>query len=138
VQLALFGRRGFNGHGHSGGGGSGGALRRAYIIGVGTAGNQHSGQGAGQNQSIQQCHGMNAMTQQSFSDLEFNHKKKVTRKERFLGEMEQIIPWKILMKPIRKHYTKAGNGRQPIGPLTERAVAPEPEESIQAKSFLLR
>ena len=55
------------------------------------------------------------MTQQSFSDLEFDHKKKVTRKERFLGEMDQIIPWKTLIKPILKHYPKAGNGRQPIG-----------------------
>jgi hypothetical protein len=33
------------------------------------------------------------MTQQSFSNLEFDHKKKVARKERFLGEMDQIIPW---------------------------------------------
>lgn len=55
------------------------------------------------------------MTQQSFSDLDFDHKNKVTRKERFLGEMDQIIPWETLMKPIRKHYPKAGNGRQPIG-----------------------
>jgi hypothetical protein len=38
------------------------------------------------------------MTQQSFSNLEFDHKKKVARKERFLGEMDQIIPWKTLMK----------------------------------------
>lgn len=47
---------------------------------------------------------MGAMTQQSASDLEFDHKKKVTRKERFLGKMDQIIPWATLMKPIRKHY----------------------------------
>jgi IS5 family transposase len=59
--------------------------------------------------------GMSVMTQQSFSDLEFDHKKKVTRKERFLGEMDQIIPWKTLLKPIRKHYPKVGNGRPPIG-----------------------
>ena len=38
------------------------------------------------------------MTQQSFSDLEFYNKKKVARKERFLGETDQIIPWKTLMK----------------------------------------
>jgi len=29
--------------------------------------------------------------------------------------MDQIIPWATLIKPIRKHYPKAGNGRQPIG-----------------------
>ena len=58
---------------------------------------------------------ISAMTQQSYSDLEFDRKRKVTRKERFLGEMDQNIPWKTLMKPIRKHYPKAGNGRRPIG-----------------------
>lgn len=55
------------------------------------------------------------MSQSSFADLEYDHKKKVTRKERFLGEMYAIIPWKTLLKPIRRHYPKAGNGRRPIG-----------------------
>lgn len=53
------------------------------------------------------------MRQSSFSDVEYASKKKVTRKERFLTEMDQVIPWKILLKPIRRHYPKAGGGRKP-------------------------
>ncbi len=56
------------------------------------------------------------MKQSSFSDLEYQHKKKMTRKERFLGEMDEVLPWKLLLKPIRQHYPKAGNGRRPISP----------------------
>ena len=54
------------------------------------------------------------MKQSSFSDLAYEHKKKTTRKERFLGEMDAILPWKQLLKPILKHYPKPGNGRRPI------------------------
>ena len=42
------------------------------------------------------------MKQTSFSDLAYEHKKKTTRKERFLGEMEAILPWDELLKPIMK------------------------------------
>ena len=55
------------------------------------------------------------MKQSSFSELEYANKKKQTRKERFLSQMDQVIPWKVLLKPIKKHYPKAGNGRKPIG-----------------------
>lgn len=55
------------------------------------------------------------MKQSSFSELEYETKKKVTRKERFLSEMDSILPWKQLLKPIRRHYPKAGQGRHPIG-----------------------
>jgi len=54
------------------------------------------------------------MKQASFSDLGYNHKKKTTRKERFLSEMNEILPWKQLLKPILKNYPKPGNGRRPI------------------------
>ena len=40
---------------------------------------------------------------------------KVTRRERFLGEMNAIIPWGRLMELIEPHYPKAGRGRQPLG-----------------------
>lgn len=53
------------------------------------------------------------MEQSSFSDLEYQSKKKTTRKEKFLSEMDEILPWKQLLSPIRKHYPKAGNGRRP-------------------------
>lgn len=54
------------------------------------------------------------MRQASFSDLAYTHKKKTTRKERFLGEMDTILPWERLLKPIWKRYPKPGNGRRPI------------------------
>lgn len=54
------------------------------------------------------------MEQSSFSDLEYQQKKKPTRKEKFLGEMEQVIPWKQAYALIRRYYPKAGNGRQPM------------------------
>ena len=54
------------------------------------------------------------MKQSSFSDLAYEHKKKTTRKERFLSEMEAILPWDELLKPIMEKYPKAGQGRHPI------------------------
>lgn len=56
------------------------------------------------------------MNQGSFSDLEYQAKKKTTRKERFLNEMDQVLAWKQLLKPIVKHYPKPGNGRRPTSP----------------------
>ena len=53
------------------------------------------------------------MKQSSFSDLAYEQKKK-TRKERFLAEMDAILPWDKLLKPILKRYPKAGQGRRPI------------------------
>ena len=54
------------------------------------------------------------MKQPSFSDLAYENKKRTTRKERFLGEMDAILPWKQLLKPVLKKYPKPGNGRRPI------------------------
>lgn len=56
------------------------------------------------------------MSQSSFSDLEYSVKKKQTRKEKFLTQMDQLLPWSLLLKPIKRHYPKAGNGRRPISP----------------------
>ena len=56
------------------------------------------------------------MKQSSFSDLEYQSKKKTTRKEQFLGEMDRILPWELLLKPIREHYPK-GEGGRPVKPL---------------------
>jgi len=54
---------------------------------------------------------MNAV---SFASLAYDHKKKKTRREKFLAEMDRVIPWDELLRIIRKHYPKAGNGRQPM------------------------
>jgi len=53
--------------------------------------------------------------QRTFADLAWQHKGKVTRRERFLAEMDAVIPWADLRTLIAPHYPKAGNGRQPIG-----------------------
>lgn len=52
--------------------------------------------------------------QSSFSDLEYDTKKKKTRKEKFLGQMNEVLPWKLLLKPIRRKYPKPKVGRHPI------------------------
>ena len=51
------------------------------------------------------------MTQQSFSSLEQAHKKKRTKREIFLGEMEAAVPWARLEALIAPHYTKQRLGR---------------------------
>ncbi len=54
--------------------------------------------------------------QASFSDLEYAAKKKVTRRDRLLGEIEAITPWSALIATIVPCYPKGeGRGRPPIG-----------------------
>jgi IS5 family transposase len=50
----------------------------------------------------------------SFASLAYENKKKRTRREKFLEEMNQVIPWEELLQAIKKYYPKAGNGRQPM------------------------
>ncbi len=37
------------------------------------------------------------MSQMSFYDFEYAGKRKQTRRERFLTEMEQVVPWSALL-----------------------------------------
>ncbi len=53
------------------------------------------------------------MDQLSFSDAEYAVKRKQTRREKFLQEMEQVVPWARLERIIEPFYPKAGNGRHP-------------------------
>jgi len=54
--------------------------------------------------------------QLSFASCEFTQKKRVTRREKFLGEMEQVVPWARLEALIEPKYPTRGRvGRQPIG-----------------------
>ena len=55
------------------------------------------------------------MKQQSLASLTYEGMKKRTKREKFLSEMEQVIPWERLLKLIEPHYPKAGKGRQPMG-----------------------
>lgn len=52
-----------------------------------------------------------ALKQQSFSSLEQAHKKKQTKREVFLGEMEAVVPWTRLEALISPRYTKPRKGR---------------------------
>lgn len=58
-------------------------------------------------------HGMTHQT--SFAQAEFADKKKVTRREKFLARMEEVIPWAKLLAVIEPHYPKGERGRPPIG-----------------------
>lgn len=59
---------------------------------------------------------MIGMTQQpSFAQVEFAAKQKVTRRERFLARMEELIPWAKLLAVIEPHYPKGERGRPPLG-----------------------
>ncbi len=53
------------------------------------------------------------MSQISFSDAEYAGKRKKTRREVFLDEMEVVVPWKTLLGLIEPHYPAAGRGRRP-------------------------
>lgn len=53
------------------------------------------------------------MTQLTFSDAEYAGKRKQTRREVFLAEMDQVIPWTVLLALIEPNYPKAGRGRRP-------------------------
>lgn len=56
------------------------------------------------------------MSQRSFASAEYAMKKKRTRREKFLAEMERIVPWARLIGVIEPLYPKSGRvGRQPIG-----------------------
>jgi transposase, IS5 family len=55
------------------------------------------------------------MRQGSFSQAEYAGKKKQTRRDRFLGEMEQVVPWARLVERLRPLYPKGARGRPPIG-----------------------
>ncbi len=53
------------------------------------------------------------MDQATFSELEYDNKKRKTRREKFLDRMDSLIPWQKLEKKIRRHYPKRGRGRPP-------------------------
>ena len=56
------------------------------------------------------------MKQTSFAGLEYAGKKRRTRREKFLGEMDRVVPWTRLIALIEPHYPRSGKvGRPPIG-----------------------
>ena len=53
------------------------------------------------------------MDQPTFADLEYQGKKRKTRRELFLQRMDGLIPWQQMEERIRGFYPKPGNGRRP-------------------------
>lgn len=51
------------------------------------------------------------MKQLSFLRVEFERKKRVTRRDRFLAKMEALTPWAELVEVIPPHYPKDLRGR---------------------------
>ncbi|MBQ0747131.1 MAG: hypothetical protein KBT73_11415 [Marinobacter sp.] len=52
------------------------------------------------------------MNQTSFAQAEFAAKKKTTRRERFLAEMEQAVLWSRLLKALSPHYYPDSRGKR--------------------------
>jgi IS5 family transposase len=54
--------------------------------------------------------------QKSFSDLEYAAKNKLTRRDRFLVEVDRVTRWSKLHKLVEPFYPKIeGAGRPPVG-----------------------
>jgi len=51
----------------------------------------------------------------SFSQSEYAGKKKTTRREKFLQQMEAVVPWARLTALIVPHYPAGKRGRPPVG-----------------------
>ena len=51
--------------------------------------------------------------QRSFADVEYDGKKRQTRRERFLQRMDGLIPWQRLEQRLRPVYPTGGHGRPP-------------------------
>jgi transposase, IS5 family len=57
------------------------------------------------------------MKQTTFASLTFDGKKKRTRREVFLAEMDRVMPWVMLEAIIEPYYPKAGRRGRPPMPL---------------------
>jgi IS5 family transposase len=49
------------------------------------------------------------------SQVSFEKHGRKSKRELFLDQMEQVVPWGELSALVAPHYAKAGNGRQPVG-----------------------
>ena len=51
--------------------------------------------------------------QPTFADLDYQHKRRRTRREEFLERIDSLIPWQRLEGRIGPHYFRAERGRRP-------------------------
>jgi IS5 family transposase len=57
-----------------------------------------------------------ARFQQTFaSQASFEKHARKSKRELFLDQMDQVVPWTELLALVGPRYPKAGNGRQPVG-----------------------
>ena len=56
-----------------------------------------------------------AMKQETFTDIEYSFRKKKTKREEFLEIMDKIIPWDEWVGVIEPYYPKGKRGRPPMG-----------------------
>ena len=55
------------------------------------------------------------MPQLSFTDAEYGARGRKTKREQFLEQMDQIIPWSAWVARITPYYPEGKRGRRPIG-----------------------
>ena len=55
------------------------------------------------------------MKQETFTDMEYNCRKKKTKREEFLEIMDEIIPWEEWVGIIAPYYPQRKRGRPPMG-----------------------
>lgn len=54
------------------------------------------------------------MVQQTLSDMEYGNRRRKTRREEFLGLMDELIPWDEWVEAVRPHYPQGKRGRPPV------------------------
>ena len=62
------------------------------------------------------------MKQTTFASLSFQSKKKQTRRDRFLAEMDQVVPCTQLIALIEPHYANKGPTRALSDAASEHAA----------------
>lgn len=62
------------------------------------------------------------MSQLTFAEAEYAHKKKRTRREEFLEKMDALIPWQKLERKLAKGYPRGKTGR-PLSVINNAACA---------------
>lgn len=55
------------------------------------------------------------MRQQTFTDIEYSNRKRMTKRETFLNSMDEMIPWEYWVQMIRPFYPSGKRGRPPRG-----------------------
>src|SRR3954453_1144915 len=87
--------------------------------------------------------------QGSFLQAEYASKKKQTRGDKFLAEMEQCVPWRRLVARLQPLYPKGERGRPPVAlermlrvhflqqwdALADRAMEEAPDDSQAMRGF---